>query len=436
MKIAILTMFNGLSNTYSLVNVVSEQLKMLLADNVSVKMLVSEHCPDFERVGVFADSRIEWIKIVNSINGKQFNWKTYNKVDDEIEDKIYQEADIIAIDLIFALRDVDICFMHDILYQGVHLVHNLAVRKAQKQLPFVKFVAFTHSAPVIMKNASYPISCMFSAMPNTTFIYPTKCGLPALARQYNCDIDSCYSINNSIDILQGMTEEVVNISHHIKFYEKEILIVYAGRMNMAKRFHVIAEFAGFIKVYAHKSVGIVFCDFASSDIDSEMYKRIIISQGEKAGLSKDDIVFTSDCGYKYGVKRETVYNLFSLSNLYICPSYSESFGLTVIEAISKGNFVVLNEAVPALKEIGDNIGAYFMRWSAKTYDGESYENYQPSEQAYYAENAIKIISLMDNNPVIKSKTLARMRYSNEWVYNNQMKPLIKKLTKTKNKYML
>ncbi|MEG1647129.1 MAG: glycosyltransferase, partial [Clostridia bacterium] len=183
--------------------------------------------------------------------------------------------------------------------------------------------------------------------------------LKALARQYNCDDSMCYSINNSIDILQGMTDEVIKISKHIDFYKYDILIVYAGRMNMAKRFHVIAEVAGFIKTYAHKSVGIVFCDFASTDIDREMYKRIIISQGEKAGLCSEDILFTSDCGYKYGVKRETVYDLFSLSNLYICPSYSESFGLTVIEAISKGNFVVLNEAVPALKEIGDNIGAYF-----------------------------------------------------------------------------
>ncbi|MEG1582307.1 MAG: glycosyltransferase, partial [Clostridia bacterium] len=183
-----------------------------------------------------------------------------------------------------ALQDVDICFMHDILYQGVHLVHNLAVRQAQTKLPFVQFVSFTHSAPVVMSDALFPISCMHSDMPNTTFVYPTECGLKALARQYNCDDSMCYSINNSIDILQGMTDEVIKISKHIDFYKYDILIVYAGRMNMAKRFHVIAEVAGFIKTYAHKSVGIVFCDFASTDIDREMYKRIIISQGEKAGL--------------------------------------------------------------------------------------------------------------------------------------------------------
>ncbi|MEG1676567.1 MAG: glycosyltransferase, partial [Clostridia bacterium] len=72
MKVAIVTMFNGLSSIYSLVNVVADQLQMLFDANISVKLLVSEHCPDGERTGVFADERIEWIKIINSDHDKIF----------------------------------------------------------------------------------------------------------------------------------------------------------------------------------------------------------------------------------------------------------------------------------------------------------------------------------------------------------------------------
>ena len=57
--------------------------------------------------------------------------------------------------------------------------------------------------------------------------------------------------------------------------------------------------------------------------------------------------------------------LFQLSNLFICPSHSESFGLTVLEAASQGNFLVLNQAVPALQELGEKLGAYFLRWDAR-----------------------------------------------------------------------
>ncbi|MEG0826609.1 MAG: glycosyltransferase [Bacilli bacterium] len=427
MKVAILTMFNGLSNTYSLVNVVREQLQMLLNDNIKVKMLVSEHCPDNERSGVFSDERIEWVKIVNSNEGKIFHWKTYSKADDKISDTLFKEAKLITDDFIKNLKDVDICIMHDILYQGVHLVHNIAIREAQKALPKVKFISYTHSAPTNHIKAEYPISCMFSPMPNTTFVYPTECGLKAIAKQYNTDISNCICINNSVDFMLAMNPETIKIGNYIDFSSKEILIVYPARLNMAKRFHIIAQFAGYIKKYCKKSVGIVFCDFDSADIDPKAYKYIIKDLGIKSGLTDKDIIFTSECGFKNGVKRETVFDLFSLSNLFICPSYSESFGLTVIEAASRGNYIVLNEAVPALEEIGKNISAYFMRWSAKNFGFDTQENFYPSERLYYIDNAQNIVKKMDENTVIHAKTMARTRYSNKWIYENQLKPLLLKL---------
>ncbi|MEG1407682.1 MAG: glycosyltransferase, partial [Ruthenibacterium sp.] len=84
----------------------------------------------------------------------------------------------------------------------------------------------------------------------------------------------------------------------------------------------------------------------------------------------------------------------------------------------------LNEAVPALAEIGEKIDAYFMRWSARNFDCDTQEIYHPSERMYYLENAQKIVENMENNPVLKAKTYARTRYSSAWVYENQLKPLL------------
>lgn len=78
MKVAILTMFSGLSTTYSLVNVVADQIKMLLDANVSVKVLVCETCPDSERTGIFSDARLEWGKITNTLNGQPIVWHDYS----------------------------------------------------------------------------------------------------------------------------------------------------------------------------------------------------------------------------------------------------------------------------------------------------------------------------------------------------------------------
>ncbi|MEG1457430.1 MAG: glycosyltransferase, partial [Bacilli bacterium] len=260
MKVSILTMFNGLSSTYSLVNVVAEEIKMLLSDNIEVSILVTEHCPDNEKVGIFLDPRIKWIKIINSRNNKIFNWRTYSKDNNIVHKSFYKEVSLIKKDFIKYLSSSDICIMHDILYQGTHLIHNVAIRKAQKYLPKLQFISLSHSAPIPHIKTKYPISCLYEEMPNTTYIYPTQVGLDSISKQYNTSINNCYCINNSIDTLESKNEEVNIIKKHINMYA-DILIVYPARLTMSKRFHIITLLASYIKKYSKKTVSIIFCDF-------------------------------------------------------------------------------------------------------------------------------------------------------------------------------
>ncbi len=135
-------------------------------------------------------------------------------------------------------------------------------------------------------------------------------------------------------------------------------------------------------------------------------------------------MFTSDIGYPDSFPRESVFELFLLSNLFICPSYSESFGLTVLEASSRGNFLVLNEAVPALRELGDKLGAYFMRWDARNFGYDTHEKYTPSERDYYEEHGQIIVDLMREDRSLNAKTVARNKYNYRWIYRNQLTPLL------------
>ncbi len=168
----------------------------------------------------------------------------------------------------------------------------------------------------------------------------------------------------------------------------------------------------------------VFCDFPSMDIRPDIYKQAIRRIGCLYGLDEKDISFTGDLGYPCGFPRSGVLELFSLSNLFICPSYSESFGLTVIEAASRGNFLVLNEAVPALEEIGKKLKAYFMRWDARNFGFDTKETYKPNEQAYLEDHAMRIADLMRDNSVLYAKTMARQKFSPQWVWYHQLQPLL------------
>lgn len=425
MKVALLTMFNGLSSTYSLVNIAAEQLRMLVDAKINVKLLVSEHCPEEERHGIFLDPSIEWIKIANQMNGQMFQWHDYSKQLDPVHDTFFEEADVIASDLVHHLADVDVCIMHDIHYQGWHLVHNVAVRKAQEKLPSVKFIAFTHSAPANRPlKLEWPFSARFTAMPNTVYVYPTLSGLSALAKQYDVPEGRCRVVNNSLDIVGYLCEEVRTVSEKINVFESDFFVVYPGRLTTAKKFEKTAALCGAIKKVSEKNVKVLFCDFPSMDINAEQYKTLVQLEGCKYGLDFEDMMFTSDIGFPDGFPRHGVIQLFSLSNLYICPSYSESFGLTVLEAASQGNFIVVNEAVPALEELGKKLNAYFMRWDARNFGFDTKESYQPSEKAYLEEHAVNIVQSMRENSVIQAKSAAIRRYSPKWVWHHQLEPLL------------
>lgn len=426
MKVAILTMFNGLSSTYSLVNVVKEQLRMLLDNNIEVKMLVSQDCPDKDRIGIFSDERIHWIKITNRLNGILIHWKDYSNPTAKVHDSFFKETEVIAKDFETHLKDVDFCFMHDIHYQGWHLIHNIAIREAQKNLPNVKFLAFTHSAPANRPSSvEWPLSARYTSMPKTTYIYPTNSGLSALAKQYNVSEDRCHAVNNSLDFLSEMGEQTQDLSKRIDFFTPDIFIVYPGRLTTGKKFEKVTALAGVIKQISKKVVKVIFCDFQSLDINPLVYKNIIIQSGIKFGLNKDDMYFTSDLGYPLGVLRRTVLDLFTISTLFICPSFSESFGLTVLEAASRGNFLVLNEAVPALSELSKQLNAYTMRWNGRNFGFDTTETYHPSEYEYYKTHAKKIISLMHGNSILSSKTASRTRYNPQCIWENQIEPLLK-----------
>lgn len=423
--VAILTMFSGLSSTYSLVNVVADQIKMLLQSDVQVKILVSETCPDTERTGVFLDERIEWIKITNTCREKNIVWHDYSGTSGSVHETFFEEADLIAKDFVKNLEDVNVCIMHDILYQGWHLVHNIAIRKAQKALPGVRFLAFTHSLPVNRPlKMEYPFSARFSDMPRTKFIYPTYSGISALAKQYDIPEGKCAVVYNSLPATEAMSKDVQRVADNIDLTGAEILAVYPARLTTGKRFEKVASLLGAIKTRTEKTAKVVFCDFPSADISGKIYKAIIQSEGKKFGLSEEDILFTSDIGYPDGFPRQGVFELFQLSNLFICPSYSESFGLTVLEAGSRGNFLVLNEAVPALKEVGNALGAYFMRWDARNFGYDTREKYTPSEKEYYEEQGSIIVNLMREDRSLNAKTVIRNKYSYKWICRNQLMPLL------------
>ncbi len=427
MKVGILTMFGGLATIYSLVNVVAEHIRMLLDAGIEVKMLVCEDMPETEKHGIYLDQRIEWSGVCNRYLGKQIHWRDYSAPDLPIHPEFEEEAAVIGEDLAEKLKDVDVCMMHDIHYQGWHLLHNVAVHYAARKLPKLRFIAVTHSLPDeawFDQKISWPHSARYSPMRNTIYTYPTECGLQSLSRQFHVDMNQCRVLNNTLDLIGQMTEQVKELHSKTDLISPDVLIIYPARFTTGKKFEKVAMLAGAIKKVSKKEVKVIFCEFSAMDTDPHQYKEYITNAGIGAGLSREDMVFLNDLGYPMGLTRDAILELFSLSNLFICPSASESFGLTALEAAAMGNFLILNECVPALKELGETLNAYFMRWDACNFGYQTQESYYPGEMDYYEEHAQIILEAMWQNPVIHAKIQARKRYSPKWVFEHQLREML------------
>ena len=85
---------------------------------------------------------------------------------------------------------------------------------------------------------------------------------------------------------------------------------------------------------------------------------------------------------------------------------------------------MLNEAVPALQELGAALGAYFLRWNARNFGFDTRETYLPSEEAYYRERSRRIVEAMKKDASLQSKMLVRTRYQPDRIFATQLLPLL------------
>lgn len=425
MKVAILTMFRDLRETYSVVQVVAEHLYMMLEHQIDVKLIVTTLCKDHKKWGIYTDERIEWVYIPVEMNNRAIELREYTMPSGKLHDTFYEEAEFFAKHFHKALEDVEVCMMHDILYQGKCYVYNVAIRKVQKLLNEMKFIAITHSFPVNRPlKITEGLEGRYMSMPNTVYVYPSRSGITALAAQYDVPIGRCEVVYNAPSFIKSLSEEVKSLHQKVNLLRSEILIVYPGRLSEGKKFEKVAALAGAIKTMNEKTVQIIFCDAPDKNTNGIQYKNKIRKEGRIYGLADEEMLFTSEVGYEKGFPHQGILDLFTLSNLFICPSYSEGFSLTTLEAASRGNFLVLNECVPALEEAGNLLHGYFMKWDARNHGYDTIQNYHPSERAYYEDHSKQIVSLMREDRVCYGKTVIRQRLNSEWIWENQLSPLL------------
>lgn len=393
MKVGILTTFSNMSETYSLVAIVKNQIDMLTKAGHEVVLFVNEN--------FHGDAPCEIRAIV-----PVFSYEQYLSVSSIPSHLVSSIKDALEANM----RDIDVCFTHDIVLQDSFLAHNLAIRKVN--LP-IRWRHWIHSQPNNVKLASVP--------EGHKIVFLNYADRLSVAERYGTWMSKVGVVYNTVEpFVFGGGQIVEKLS---KVFEgKDVKIAYAfctTRMG-AKGVEKLLRLAGKIKANG-KSVGICLMN---SNANAEREKSAVKNMSGFAlsqGLAEEDFLFTSTIG-KYlecGVPRDVVRSMFALSNVFIFPTVSECCSMVLLEAMSGENLLVLNDDIPNMKEIGGYDSALYMKF------GSLWNNTQYSdENRYFNDWAKIIINQLDSDMPKRAKKRAETVFTNDWVYENQMKDLL------------
>jgi hypothetical protein len=102
--------------------------------------------------------------------------------------------------------------------------------------------------------------------------------------------------------------------------------------------------------------------------------------------------------------------------------------MVMLEAAANKNLMILNQDLWSLHEFGGQImnnstskNALYMEFGSCT---RPIANYSPSEEEWYANKAQEILDYQNSNQAINFFKTVRKRHNPEWVYFNQIEPLL------------
>ena len=418
MRVGILTTFYTFSSEYSLTTVVLSQLKMLLRHGYDPVLFVLNIFKDDDKV----PEGVEIRKIVPQLLLEPYGQHNIDNLD----------ADVAKAQEAFEnnMQDIDVMLCHDIIFINSYLPYNIALRNAiDTKLGNVKFLHWMHSGPSFANLDGSVWDNLYTLPKNSRLVYMNYTDQIRAAEMYHTMPSNVRTIFNAMDIrdlydFHPLTRELCD---YYDLMSPEILVSYplsSTRMDtsgkqLSKTIRIVSE----IKKRGKSTRLIVPNAHANGQREKDKIEEMY-QLAQEHGLERRELIFTSlyDAPkYEGGVPHEVVRDLFTLSNIFIFPSYSENCPLVLLEAMAGGNVLILNQDFPAFKDFGGKDALYF-RFSSTVAPEPSFPN---GEDNYYRDVAILALNELEQNKAVKAKTRLRREFNGDFIFINQLEPAIK-----------
>lgn len=417
-QVFILTNFSGYLKSYSPIIVVGEQVKQLQRAGYEPVMITTEGWEP-PKESIFYNVKTEHL----------YPSGGHDQVDEIFEQDvidIYTRLDEI-------IPDGSVVLTHDLIFLPDYVKHNIAARRLAEKKPKIRWLHWVHSATspntLIEERTIYGPQykeLLLSKFPNSIICYPNAQDIPRVAKNFSFEEDEIVEVPHSTDPTEGMTRLVKSL-YDKKLGDAEVLVVAPMRLDRGKNPKEIVRL-----MKGCKDVGLsshlIFCDFQSTGDDKVTLRNETNELAKDLGVL-DRVTFISefDAEALMEVDHQIVLELFTLSNVFVCPSRSETYSLTTQEAMLKGNFCILNHDFPAFRQIYGKNAIYRQFDGAEVAlsgeDGKTDTSHSDVD-TYFRNMASNLKYWLENDKVLKAKTWVRTKRSPDYVFQNYVEPLL------------
>lgn len=417
-QIFILTNFSTYLRSFSPIIVVGEQLKMLTRAGYSPVLVV---CDGWEAPEDSIFSQVE-TKFIANANSHDAN----DKIDfiEESVDLLYQQ-------LKETLPEECVVITHDLIFLPDYTVLNLAARRLAKERLKTNWLHWVHSATgpgtLAKERAMYGevyANTLNEKFANSIICYPNSHDIPRVARNFGYEEYEVIEVPHSTDPTEGLHPLVQRLYDDKKLGDVEVLIVAPMRLDRGKAPQMIVR-----TVAACESAHVIFCDFQSTGGDKVTLREECKELAKELG-AEDKVTFLSEfddmCHME--VSHDIILDLFTLSNVFLLPSRSETYSLVAQEAMLKGNLCILNYDFPAFRQIYGKKALYRQFDGAEIgmdgFDGKI-DTTHSDVNAYFQDRfAIPLKGWIQNDKVLAGKTWVRTKRNPDFIFREYVQPLI------------
>lgn len=395
LKIAIISHFNSMPESYSPARAVRNQIKILKKYGHDVTVFLQEGSR-LEDV----DLGCKVLKIIPKFKREKM------VVNEEVKNKL------ISIFREYLTSDFQLAITHDFFIQDT-VTFSEAVRECGVKIPWLHFCR----SGVAHK--------MDFSMPNAKFVYLNYSDVGKFARAIKVPVEQCRTVPNEKEpaYIFGWDSVTRMIVDKFQLWNRDIIQTYpvcSTRLD-AKGLDSIIKIFVELKRLGNKVALIVANSNGRKRVDDLKRKQ---EMAKEMGLNEDEFIFTSllaDDKYDIasGVNNKVCAELMSISNLMIMATIAEVSSNILLEASMTKQLLVLNSDLPCLFDAVDKNAVLSYPFTS----GQSL-HYSGRDNELLMKLAKQITGEIKSNKADLQFRHVWRNYNSHSLYNNILEPIL------------